>query len=214
MKVKMIPLSMIDYGENIRTEKDADLMDLARSIEDNDIIQPLLVRPMNGRYEVVCGHRRYKAAKIAGDDMFLPCVIRDNITEDNIIEIQIEENIQRKDMSAYELCGIFDKLKKKGKTQKQIAAMFHRSEQWVSAQYSALKYMENQYEKDTNFQKYYRTKTISEIQMEREKEREKQTSVRCGKYVVYTKGGLKKIYIDCDDRQEAQRVFSILEKGI
>jgi len=31
---------------------------------------------------------------------------------------------------------------------------------------------------------------------------------------IYIKGGLKKIYIDCDDRQEAQRVFSILEKGI
>lgn len=214
MKVKMIPLSMIDYGENIRTEKDADLMDLARSIEDNDIIQPLLVRPMGGRYEVVCGHRRYKAAKIAGDDMFLPCVIRDDITEDNIIEIQIEENIQRKNMSAFELCGIFDKLKKKGKTHIQIAAMFHRSEQWVSAQYSALKYMEKQYEKDTNFQKYYRTKTLSKIQLEREKERIEQTKTRCGKYVVYTKGGLKKIYIDCDDKQEVDRIFSILEKGI
>ena len=92
--------------------------------------------------------------------------------------------------------------------------MFHRSEQWVSAQYSALKYMEKQYEKDPDFIKYYRTKTLSEIQLEKEKEIKNQTKIRCGKYVVYTKGGRKRIYIDCDDKQEVDRIFSILEKGI
>lgn len=137
-----IPISRIDYGVNVRHEKDEDIQELADSIEKYDILQPLVVRPTgSGRYKVICGHRRLKALKKVGGDITVPCIIREDIEDQDVFRVQLEENIQRKQMSAAELVAAFEEIKRQygGKlTNKALAEMLHKKEAWVVTQYFAM----------------------------------------------------------------------------
>lgn len=137
-----IPISRIAYGVNVRREKDEDIQALADSIEKYDVLQPLVVRPTgDGRYEVLCGHRRLKALKKAGGDITVPCIIREDIEDQDVLRVQLEENIQRKQMSAAELVAAFDGIKRQygGKlSNKALAEMLHKKEAWVMTQYFAM----------------------------------------------------------------------------
>ena len=84
------------------------LQELAKSIQANGIIQPIVVRPSGGRYQLVAGERRWRAAHIAGLDM-VPAVIRD-IPDDRLLEITLVENIQREDLNPIETALAFDRL--------------------------------------------------------------------------------------------------------
>ena len=143
-----IPISKIDYGTNVRTERDEDIRDLARSIERNDVLQPLVVRPRGGRYEVVCGHRRYKALKLVGGDIHVPCIVRDDMDDGDVLRVQLEENVHRKQMSAFELVAAFDDMKARSGgrlTNRRIAQMLGKSENWVSGQYFAVRQIDKLY---------------------------------------------------------------------
>jgi ParB family chromosome partitioning protein len=77
------------------------LDELADSIKQNGILEPIIVRPKGDDiYEVVVGERRYRAAHQAGLDK-IPSIIR-NYTDDQVIELNLVENIQRDDLSAVE----------------------------------------------------------------------------------------------------------------
>ena len=78
----------------------AGLDDLAASIRQYGILEPILVRPVNGHFEVVVGERRYRAAQQAGLDR-VPVIIRD-YSDDEVMEINLVENVQREDLSAVE----------------------------------------------------------------------------------------------------------------
>jgi len=78
----------------------AGLDDLAASIRQFGVLEPILVRPVNSHYQVVVGERRYRAAQQAGLDT-VPVVIRDYSDED-VMEINLVENVQREDLSAVE----------------------------------------------------------------------------------------------------------------
>ena len=143
-----IPISRIDYGRNIRTERDDDIRELAKSIEEHDILQPLVVRPKGNRYEVICGHRRYKALQLVGGDITVPCIVRDDIADSDILKVQLEENIQRKQMSAIELVDAFEQMKKQSKvklTNEAIARKLNKNVTWVLNQYYAVKNIEKVY---------------------------------------------------------------------
>lgn len=148
-----IPISRIDYCVNVRREKDEDIQELADSIEKYDVLQPLVVRPTgNGRYEVLCGHRRLKALKMVGGDITVPCIIREDIEDQDVLLVQLEENIQRKPMSAAELIVVFDEIKRQygGKlTNKALAEMLHRKEAWVMTQYFAMNTAQKMYGENT-----------------------------------------------------------------
>ncbi len=98
---------------------DKELNDLANSIKQHGIIQPLLLRKIGDKYEIIAGERRYKAASIAG--LYnVPAIIVE--TDDNTsAEIAITENIQRKDLNAIEEAQSYKKLINKGQTQEEIA---------------------------------------------------------------------------------------------
>jgi len=67
MKVESIKLSNIDSFENhpYKVENDVNLKELANSIKNNGLLNPIIVRPKNnGRYEIISGHRRLEAFKI------------------------------------------------------------------------------------------------------------------------------------------------------
>lgn len=77
------------------------LEELSRSIKELGILEPLLVRPLEGgNYELVAGERRYRAARAAGLDE-VPCLVRD-MTDIAVKQVQLVENLQREDLNAYE----------------------------------------------------------------------------------------------------------------
>lgn len=76
------------------------LSELAQSIRTNGIIQPLVVRKLGDRYQLVAGERRWRAAKLAELDE-VPVVIR-HIPDDRLLEITLIENIQREDLNPIE----------------------------------------------------------------------------------------------------------------
>src|SRR5215475_11632824 len=79
---------------------DAELDELASSIREKGVIQPLLVRPAGGEYEIVAGERRWRAAQRAGARE-LPVVIR-ALADGEVLEIGIIENVQRVDLNPIE----------------------------------------------------------------------------------------------------------------
>jgi len=77
-----------------------DLTELADSIRANGIIQPILVRPFQGRYQLIAGERRYRAARIASLTK-IPALIR-QVTDEQLFEWSLVENIHRRDLNAIE----------------------------------------------------------------------------------------------------------------
>jgi ParB family chromosome partitioning protein len=84
------------------------LEELAQSIRVNGIIQPLVVRRVEGRFQLVAGERRWRAAKLAGVSQ-VPVVVRE-IPEDRLLEITLIENIQREDLNPIETAVAFDRM--------------------------------------------------------------------------------------------------------
>jgi len=78
----------------------AGLDELADSIKEVGIVEPIIVRPTKEGYEVVVGERRYRAAQQAGLDK-VPVIIRE-FTDDEVIELNLVENIQREDLTDVE----------------------------------------------------------------------------------------------------------------
>lgn len=107
-----------------------ELAELADSIRRHGIIQPLLVRPTpDGDYEIVCGERRWRAAREAGlQDV--PVMVRE-LSTDEVLEIQIVENLQRKDLSPMEEADGYNVLLQARYTYEQIAEKVGRSRQYV-----------------------------------------------------------------------------------
>jgi ParB family transcriptional regulator, chromosome partitioning protein len=84
------------------------LSELAQSIRSNGIIQPLVVRHVNGRYQLIAGERRWRAAKLAGLT-HVPIVVED-VPDDRLLEITLIENIQREDLNAIETAAAYERL--------------------------------------------------------------------------------------------------------
>lgn len=78
------------------------LEQLALSIRENGVLQPLLVRPLStGNYQIIAGERRWRASKIAGLTE-IPVVIRDDLTEEQVMQIALIENLQRENLNPIE----------------------------------------------------------------------------------------------------------------
>ncbi len=95
--------------EQPRKDFDEDaLLELADSIKQFGILQPLLVQKKNDYYEIIAGERRWRAAKIAGIKE-IPVIIK-NFTEQEILEISLIENIQRENLNPIEEAMAYKKL--------------------------------------------------------------------------------------------------------
>jgi len=91
-----------------RVFQDDRLSELAQSIRSNGIIQPIVVRKVGERYQLVAGERRWRAAKLAGLTS-VPVAIQD-IPDDRLLEITLIENIQREDLNPIETAIAFDRM--------------------------------------------------------------------------------------------------------
>lgn len=208
-----IPISRIDYGQNIRTERDDDIRELAKSIEEHDILQPLVVRPKGNRYEVICGHRRYKALQLVGGDLFVPCIVRDDIADGDILKVQLEENIQRKQMSAVELVEAFERMKAQSKTKltnEAIAKKLNKNVTWVLNQYYAVKNIEKVY--GDNGKDFVRKNRIGagKIIADLQKKKREETKVEKTGFSVEHLGTT--ITIKCDSKEMTDYVLGELKK--
>jgi ParB family transcriptional regulator, chromosome partitioning protein len=76
------------------------LKDLAESIRKNGILQPIIVRPAGGQYEIIAGERRYRAAQLAGLSV-VPVIVR-QATDQQMLELALVENIHRADLNPIE----------------------------------------------------------------------------------------------------------------
>ena len=106
----MVKLSLVEPNrEQPRKHFDEDgLLELAESIKQYGILQPLLVQEKSGYYEIIAGERRWRAAKLAGLKE-IPVIVR-NLTEQQIVEISLIENIQREDLNPIEEAQAFRRL--------------------------------------------------------------------------------------------------------
>ncbi len=100
--VRMIAVTELDPnpGQPRRGFDEEALRALADSIREAGVLQPLLVVETGGRYRIVAGERRFRAARMAGLDE-VPCILRD-MTEQEQMEAALIENIQREDLNPIE----------------------------------------------------------------------------------------------------------------
>lgn len=144
--LKVLEVSQIEQGKNIRNERDSEILELAESIDRQGLLNPITVQMgKRGKYVVIAGHRRFEAVKRLGLP-HIECNVVNDLNEKEIILAQIAENCQRKQMSAAELVDTFEDLKERFHLkQRAIATMFGKSDTWVTNQYQAVRLLASQY---------------------------------------------------------------------
>lgn len=108
--IQEIPIIQIVPNPNQprTTFDDEALSELAQSIKEVGIVQPLTVRKIGGQYQIIAGERRYRAAKIAGLTQ-VPAYIR-NVDDEQVLELALVENIQREDLDPIEIAISYQRL--------------------------------------------------------------------------------------------------------
>jgi ParB family chromosome partitioning protein len=110
---------------------ESEISGLINSIKSKGVIQPIVVRKKGKSYELICGERRYRAAKKVGLKK-IPAVVKD-LTDREVLELAIIENLQRKDLNPIEEAKAFHRLIKEfGLTQTEIAKEVGRERSTIS----------------------------------------------------------------------------------
>ena len=107
------------------------IIELSESVKEHGVIQPIIVRPIGDKYEIVAGERRYKACVLAGLST-IPSVILD-LDDRNSVEVALIENVQRKDLTPIEEAISYKKILDMGYlTQEQLAAKLGKSQSAIA----------------------------------------------------------------------------------
>lgn len=108
--VKMVDINDVEpnYGQPRKRFDEEELQELSKSILEHGIIQPLIVKEKEGKYEIVAGERRYRAARLAGINQ-LPIIVK-AFSEQQTLEVALVENIQREDLNPMELASAYSLL--------------------------------------------------------------------------------------------------------
>lgn len=133
MQITEIDVNLLDPHPENREVKNTECESLSASIAARGVQDPLLVRthPVSaGRYQIVSGHRRAVASRMAGAET-VPCIIRDDMSDMEALEMVIVANIERKDLDAEEEARAVRALVDAGMTADDIIDRIHRSRQWV-----------------------------------------------------------------------------------
>lgn len=91
---KQIPINQIHTANNYRkTFHEKSLKELAQSIKENGVLEPIIVRPNASGFEIIAGERRFRASGLAGL-VTIPAIVRD-VADQDVLRLQIIENVQR-----------------------------------------------------------------------------------------------------------------------
>lgn len=97
---RLIPLEDLDPNPHQPRQVLGDLSELTASIREKGVLEPILVRARGSRFQIIAGERRFRAAAQAGLAE-IPCIVRDS-SDAEALELALVENLQRKDLSAFE----------------------------------------------------------------------------------------------------------------
>jgi ParB family chromosome partitioning protein len=128
-----VPLELLDPNpfQPRQTLNAKALEELANSIRESGIIQPILVRRRDERYQIIAGERRFRAAQKLGLKT-LPVTIRD-VRDEELLELALVENIQREELSALEEAQAYQRLQAEfGLTQEEVAKKVGRERSSVA----------------------------------------------------------------------------------
>ena len=121
-----------------KTFNEEKLKDLANSIKENGVIQPLIIRKAQNGYELVAGERRWRAARIA-EIKKVPCIIRNFDEKQNMI-VAIIENMQRENLDPIEeALGLNEMIKRFEFTQEQVSNALGKSRAYIANSLRLLK---------------------------------------------------------------------------
>ncbi len=135
---RMVPIDQIDPNPNQPRQVMGDLTELMASISEKGIIEPLIVRQKGERFQIVAGERRYQAAVQVGL-MELPVIIRD-VDDREMLELALVENLQRKDLTAFEEAEALQSLVQKyGHTHEDLARRLGKSRTAITESLSLAK---------------------------------------------------------------------------
>ncbi|MBD5834794.1 MAG: ParB/RepB/Spo0J family partition protein [Lactobacillus delbrueckii] len=107
------------------------LSELAESIKENGVLQPIIVRRSVGGYEIIAGERRCRASQLAGQAT-IPAIIR-QFDESQMMEVAILENLQREDLTPLEEAQAYEMLQKNlGLTQEEVSKKMGKSRPYIT----------------------------------------------------------------------------------
>lgn len=131
--IKLIPIAEIrsnPYQPRLHFDQTA-LEELASSIKEHGVLEPIIVKKSIKGYELVAGERRTKASKLAGLEK-IPAIIKD-FNDQEMMEIALLENIQREDLSPIEEAKAYKNfMTKMNMTQEEIAKRFGKSRSYIT----------------------------------------------------------------------------------
>ncbi len=123
---RLLPIEQMDPNPHQPRQVMGDLSELMASISEKGIIEPIIVRRRAHRYQIIAGERRYQAAVQLGMSE-VPVVIRD-VDDAEVIEIALVENLQRKDLTAFEEAEALHQLSEQSSlTHEQLAKRLGKS---------------------------------------------------------------------------------------
>lgn len=105
------------------------LTELADSIREHGVLQPILVRPVGSQFELIAGERRWRASKLAQREA-IPAIVAE-FDEQTALEVSIIENLQREDVSPLEEAAMFHKMTELGYSVRQLAQKIGKDKGYV-----------------------------------------------------------------------------------
>ena len=135
--LSVIPIDYLSAGSwQVRKNFDeSELHSLSQSIKNNGIFQPIVVvsdKEENGKYKIVAGERRWRAAQLANIHE-VPIILRDDLSSDKIVEISLLENLERSDLNPIEEAKGYEELiNKYNYTQEKVAKIFSKSRPYIT----------------------------------------------------------------------------------
>jgi ParB family transcriptional regulator, chromosome partitioning protein len=130
---RMIPIDRLEVNPDQPRQMVGDLTDLIASITEKGVLEPILVRldRVNGKFMIISGERRYRASLAAGLTE-IPCIEKD-VDDAEVAEIALIENLQRKDLTAFEEAeGLQSLIDRFGYTHEQIAERISKARSSVT----------------------------------------------------------------------------------
>ncbi|MEC9357838.1 MAG: ParB/RepB/Spo0J family partition protein [Pseudomonadota bacterium] len=132
--IRQIPVDLIRSGSTqARRRFDSDrLRELAESIRESGLIQPVVVRSIDGGFELLAGERRWRAAQLVGVHE-IPAIVRDDLADDEAHVLGLIENLQRESLTPIETAqGLRQLAQRTGMTHEQLAERVGKSRVYIT----------------------------------------------------------------------------------